>query len=72
MRAAADLHHVGVAENDVHALDRNMQQVGDHLRKARLVALAARLRADDHIDVPFAARTLMRACSLGAPIEDST
>src|SRR5262245_36531007 len=49
MRAAADLHHVGVAEDDVHALDRHMKQVGYDLRKTRLVALAARLRADDDV-----------------------
>ena len=55
MRAAADPHHVGVAEDDLHALDRHAQQVGDDLREARLVALAARLRADDDVDASFAA-----------------
>ncbi len=50
VRAAADLHDVGVAEDDLHGLDRHVQQVRDHLREARLVALAARLRADHHID----------------------
>ena len=34
----------------LHALDRHVKQIGDHLGEARLVALPARLRADDDID----------------------
>ena len=55
MRAAAGTHHVGVAHDDVDALDRHMQQVGGDLGKARLVPLAARLRADHDIDLAFGA-----------------
>ena len=75
MGAAAGAHHVGVAENDAHALDRHVKQIGDHLRETRLVALPGRLRADDDIDMGrahYRGCTLMRACSRGAPIEDST
>ena len=50
VRAAADADDVGVADDDVDRLDRHRDQVGDHLREARLVALAARLRADHHVD----------------------
>ena len=50
MRAAAHLHHVGVAENDLHGLHRHVQQIGHDLGEAGLVALAARLRADHDID----------------------
>src|SRR5262249_32724197 len=62
MRAAADLHHVGVAEDDVDALDRHVDEVGDDLGEARLVALAARLGADHHVDA--ALRTYADACLL--------
>ncbi len=51
MRAAADAHHVGVAENDAHAVSRHVKQVGDHLGETGFVALPGRLRADDHIDM---------------------
>ena len=65
MRAAADLHHVGVAEDDLHRFDRHVQEVGDDLREARLVALAARLRADHDVDTALRphrdARLLVRA-----------
>ena len=53
MRAAADLHHVGVAEDDLHAFHRHVQQIGHDLREAGLMALAARLRADDDVDASF-------------------
>ncbi len=71
MGAAPDLHHVGVAIDDLDALDRNMEQVGDHLGEAGFVPLARRLRADHHIDAPF--RQHREAGLLvGRPIEDST
>ena len=67
---------VGIAVNDVHALVRNVKQIGDHLGEARLVALPVRLRADHGIDAGRPGRILRphleRACSFGAPIEDST
>ncbi len=53
MGATPDLHHIGVAVDDLDGLDRDLEQIGDHLRKARLVPLPARLRADHHIDAPF-------------------
>src|SRR5215467_13474465 len=46
MRAAALPHHVGVAEDDAHALHRHAQKIGYDLPEPRLVAFAARLRAD--------------------------
>ena len=51
MRAAAGAHHVGIAHDDAHALGGNVEQIGHHLRKARFVALARRLGADDDIDM---------------------
>ena len=36
----------------VHLLDRQAQQIGDHLREAGLVTLARRLRADHHVTRP--------------------
>ena len=71
MRAAADADDVGVADDDVDGLDRQVQQVGDHLREAGLVALAARLRADHHVDAALRLHRDLGAL-LGAPIEDST
>ena len=56
---------------NVHALDWNMQQIGNHLRKARLVALTAWLRTDDRIDAPLRshadARLLMGSADRGIP-----
>ena len=49
MRAAAHLHHIGIAQHDVHPVERHVQEVSNNLGKAGLVALAARLRADDDI-----------------------
>ncbi len=72
MRAAAHLHHVGVAENDAHALDRQPHEVRHHLREARFVALAARLRADDDVDIAFRphrdARLLVRRSDGGLDV----
>ena len=53
MGAAADFHHIGIADNNAHALGRHVQQIRDHLRKTRLVPLPARLGADHHIDAAF-------------------
>src|SRR5262249_59978844 len=50
MRAAADLHDVGIAENDAHVVARHKQEIGNDLREACLVTLTGRLRADDHVD----------------------
>ena len=52
MRAAADLHDVGVADDDVDDVHRHAEKIGHHLREARLVALSARLRADDDVTRP--------------------
>ena len=60
MRAAADLHHVGVAEDDLHLLDRHVEQVGHDLREARLVPLPARLGADHHVDAALRAHVDLR------------
>ena len=50
MAAAAGAHHVGVAHDNVHGLDRHLQQIRHDLREARLMALPGRLRADDDVD----------------------
>ena len=55
MRAAAGADDVGVADDDVDGLERHRDQVGDHLGEAGLVALAARLGADDDIDTALGA-----------------
>ena len=41
---------VGVAVDDFDGLVRHMKQIGNHLRKAGLMALPVRLRADHGID----------------------
>ena len=51
MGAAAHLHHVGIAEDDLDGLGGHMQEVGDDLGKARLVPLSARLGADHDLDL---------------------
>ena len=71
MRAAADADDVGVAHDDVDGLDRHREQIGRHLREARLVALAARLRADHDVDAAVGL-TVISVRSRGEPIEDST
>ena len=64
MRAAADADDVGVAEHDGHLVDRHLDEVGHHLGEAGLVALAARLGADDDIDARLpASRRSRRAPS---------
>ena len=50
MRAAADLHDVGVAECDRDLLERKPEQVRRHLRETRLVTLPRRLGSDDDLD----------------------
>ena len=52
MGAAADLHDVGVADDDVDDVDGQAEQIGRDLREARLVALPARLRADHDVTRP--------------------
>ena len=49
----------------LHGLDRHGDQVRDHLRKAGLVALAGRLRADDDVDVAVGTQPLMPRLLLG-------
>src|SRR5438552_1011287 len=70
--APTALHRVGVTEDDLHALDRHLDEVGHHLREARLVPLPARLRADDHVDAAFGAhgdlRLLLRSADGGLDI----
>ena len=53
MAAAAGAHHVGVAHDNAHGLDRYMEQVRHDLREAGLVALPGRLGADDDVDAAF-------------------
>src|SRR4029077_21013715 len=53
MRAAADLHQIGVAEDDAHAFGRHGKQIGNNLGKTRLVALAGWLGADDYINAAY-------------------
>src|SRR5207253_7140756 len=48
VRAAARAHHIGIAGNDAHALDRDAEELSNDLREAGLMPLAARLRADHH------------------------
>ena len=55
MRSAAHLHHVGVTEDDLHALNRHAEKIGNDLGEARLVTLSARLRADDDFHPPLRA-----------------
>ena len=50
MRAAADRHDVGVALDQLDAVDIDAEPFADALREARLVALAAGQRADRDID----------------------
>ena len=53
MRAAADRHDVGVALDQPDAVDLDAEPFADALRKAGLVALAARQRADGDVDAAF-------------------
>ncbi len=50
MRPAANLHDGGIAVNDFDLFIGDVEQIGDHLREAGLVALPVRLRADHSID----------------------
>ena len=71
MRAAADLHHIGVAEMIFTASAGTWSR--SETTWAKLVSCPCPLDC-----VPMttstrpSCRTVMRACSLGAPIEDST
>ena len=49
MRAAADLHNVGVAGNQPHAVKRHAQPLGNQLREAGFVALAVGDGAENHV-----------------------
>ncbi len=60
MRAGADRDAVGVASDEPHAIGPHREPFAEHLRKACLVALAARQRADDHLDNAFRVH-----CNLG-------
>ncbi|HEX9535449.1 MAG TPA: hypothetical protein VF924_08240, partial [Stellaceae bacterium] len=55
MRAGADRHAVGVAGDEPHAIGPHGEPFAEQLRKARLVALAARQGADHHLDVTLRA-----------------
>src|SRR5712675_2380388 len=50
MRAAADRDAVGVAGDQLDAVDRHAEPFGDQLREAGLVALALRRGADHNLD----------------------
>ena len=58
MRAAADADDVGVAHDDVDALDRHAKQLRRYLGEAGLVPLPGRLRADHDIDPALGHRDL--------------
>ena len=49
--AHAELHLVGVAEDDVDVLERHAEPLGDDLSEGRLVSLAVIVRADQHRDL---------------------
>ena len=53
MRTGAESDPVGVAGDEPHAILRHAEPFADQLRKAGLVALAARHRADDDLDRAF-------------------
>ncbi len=55
MRAGADRDAFGVASDEPHAIGPHREPFAEQLRKARLVALAARQGADDHLDNAFRA-----------------
>src|ERR1700691_4000769 len=48
--AHAELHLVGIAVNDRNAVDRHAKPFRHDLSESRLVALAVRMRADQHFD----------------------
>src|SRR5690242_17532440 len=49
MRAATELHELGVAREDTNFLERHAEPLGHELREARLVTLPRRDRPDDDI-----------------------
>ena len=49
VRAPAHRRVVGVAVNHLHVVDVDAELVGDDLREGRLLALAVRRRADEHV-----------------------
>jgi hypothetical protein len=53
VRSGADRHAGGVAGDEAHAIGRHPEPFAEQLRKARLMALAARQSADDHLDNAF-------------------
>ena len=53
VRASPDLDAVGVAGDEPHAIGRHPEPFAEQLRKACLMALAARQSADDHLDNAF-------------------
>ena len=50
MRSTADFNDGGIAVDNFDLFVRDMEQIGDDLRKTGLVTLAVRLRADHGID----------------------
>ena len=69
MRAAAGLDPRGVVRDVVDAVERHAKPFGDELRKARLMALARRHRADHELDPPSGS-TVISVRSRGAPRGD--
>src|SRR5262249_39571273 len=51
VRATAHAGDVGVAGDDPHALDADLEPLRDELGEAGLVALPRRQRADHHVDL---------------------
>jgi hypothetical protein len=53
MRAGAERYAISVAGDEPHAIGPHGEPFAEQLRKARLVALAARQGTNDHLDDPF-------------------
>jgi hypothetical protein len=71
VRAAAEGDEIGIAGENPDRSDVETEPGGRYLGEAGLVPLTGRLRADHDLDDPVGARG-HRACSRGAPVEDST
>ena len=61
MRAGAERYAISVASDELDGLRPHPEPLAQQLRKARLVALAARQGADDHLDDAFRAHRNLRA-----------
>src|SRR5262249_61232569 len=53
MGSAADGDDVGIALDQIHAIEGDAEPIRDELRKARAVSLSARQGSDRHVDTAF-------------------